>query len=99
MPPGGRVTVQCRLYRDGVVTSRAEFVEVAVCDTGSGISAEDLPFVFERFYRTDRSRQRDKSGHELHLSIVKHIVEIHQGQVWAEIELGVGSCFYFLSPV
>lgn len=90
-PAGGRVTVQCGV-EDG-------WVETVVCDTGSGIAAEDLPFVFERFYRADPSRQRDKGGRGLGLSIVKQTVEAHQGQVWAESELGKGSCFYFRLPV
>lgn len=90
-PAGGRVTVQCGV-EDG-------WVETVVCDTGSGIAAEDLPFVFERFYRADPSRQRDKGGRGLGLSIVKQTVKAHQGQVWAESELGKGSCFYFRLPV
>ena len=72
---------------------------VSVCDTGVGIAAEDLPFVFERFYRTDRSRQHGSGGRGLGLSIVKQIVEAHQGQAWAESDEGVGSCFYFRLPV
>jgi signal transduction histidine kinase len=90
-PSGGRVTVQCRV--------EAGWVETSVCDTGSGIPTEDLPFVFERFYRTDPSRQQGKGGRGLGLSIVKQIVAAHQGQVWAESELGKGSCFYFRLPV
>ena len=86
-PAGGRVTVQCKVAD--------EFVEVAVCDTVSGIATENLPSVFERFYRIDRSRQRDTGGRGLGLSIVKQIVEAHQGEVWAESELGKGSCHYF----
>jgi len=96
---GGRVTVQCRVEDGRVETPRTEFVEVAVCDTGSGIAAEDLPYLFERFYRADPSRQRGKGGRGLGLSIVKQIVEAHQGQVWAESELGKGSCFRFRLPV
>ncbi len=90
-PAGGRVTVQCKVA-DG-------WVETAVCDTGPGIAAANLPFVFERFYRADPSRQRGKGGRGLGLSIVQQIVEAHRGQVWAESELGKGSCFYFRLPV
>jgi two-component system sensor histidine kinase BaeS len=97
-PAGGRVTVRCRVEDGWVETARTEFVEVAVCDTGSGIAAEELPFVFERFFRTDPSRQRDTGGRGLGLSIVKQIIETHQGQVWAESELGEGSCFRFRLP-
>ena len=89
-PAGGCVTVQCRVVDD--------WVETAVCDTGSGIAAEDLPFLFERFYLGDPSRERGKGGRGLGLSIVKRIVETHRGQVWAESELGKGSCFYFRLP-
>ncbi len=91
-PAGGRVTVQCRVEKDGGV-------ELAVCDTGPGIAVEDLPFVFERFYRADPSRQKGTGGQGLGLSIVKQIVEAHGGQVWAESELGEGSCFYLRLPL
>jgi signal transduction histidine kinase len=96
---GGWVKVECQVKDGWVETARTEFVEVSVCDTGSGIPAEDLPFVFERFYRADPSRQRSKGRHGLGLSIVKQIAEAHQGQVWAESEPGKGSCFYFRLPV
>jgi signal transduction histidine kinase len=90
-PTGGRVTIQCRSDENHVV--------VSVCDTGSGIAAEELPFVFERFYRADSSRQQGSGGRGLGLSIVKQIVEAHRGQVWAESELDKGSCFHFRLPL
>lgn len=74
-------------------------MERVVCDSGSGIAAEDLPFLFERFYRTDPSRQRDKSGRGLGLSIVKQIVETNHGQVRVESKLGKGSCFRLRLPI
>jgi signal transduction histidine kinase len=87
---GGRVTVRCSLEKKSVV--------VSVCDTGSGIAPEDLPHVFERFYRADSSHQNGKGGQGLGLSIVKQIMEAHNGEVWAESEIGNGSCFYFRLP-
>jgi len=90
-PAGGKVTVRCVVDDRGVV--------VSVCDTGSGISPEELPYVFERMYKPDPSHQSRTGGQGLGLSIVKQIVEAHQGQVWAESELGMGSCFYFSLPV
>ncbi|MBW2710248.1 MAG: HAMP domain-containing histidine kinase [Deltaproteobacteria bacterium] len=89
-PAGGAVKVHCE-------TNVGE-VLVSVSDTGSGISAEDLPFVFERFYRADKSRQREVGGRGLGLSIVKQIVEAHGGQVWAKSKTGKGSSFYFRLP-
>jgi len=86
-PQGGRVKIQCELDRDSLVTS--------VCDTGAGIPTDDLPYIFERFYRTDSSRQKGTGGRGLGLAIVKQIVEAHQGIVWVESESGKGSCFYF----
>jgi len=55
-----------------------------VTDTGSGIAAEDLPHVFDRFYRGDKSRTRASGGSGLGLAIVRQLVEAHGGQVWAE---------------
>ncbi|MEM0914832.1 MAG: ATP-binding protein [Planctomycetota bacterium] len=66
---------------------------IAVADQGRGIEAEHLPRVFERFYRTDRSRSREMGGTGLGLSIVKHVAEAHGGQVGVESVPGEGSVF------
>lgn len=86
----GAVTV-----RVGFDASRA-WCEVA--DTGPGIPLEDQPRVFERFYRVDKARSRDKGGTGLGLSIVKHIVGLHGGEVSLRSEPGEGSAFRFEIP-
>jgi two-component system phosphate regulon sensor histidine kinase PhoR len=100
-PGGGRVTI-------GVDVRPAEHrVAVRVADTGIGILSQDLPRIFERFWRADRARRFQSSdegagttgGTGLGLSIVKHIVEAHGGVVTAESELGQGSCFTVLLPL
>jgi two-component system phosphate regulon sensor histidine kinase PhoR len=65
----------------------------SVNDTGVGIPAEDLPRIFERFYKADRARSGGGTG--LGLAISRHIVEAHGGQIWAESIEGKGSTFYF----
>jgi signal transduction histidine kinase len=85
---GGRVTVQCSI--DG------NSVETAVCDTGSGIAAEHLPYVFDRFYRADSSRSRETGGSGLGLAISQAFVQAHGGRVTAESEgLGHGTTVHF----
>jgi len=69
-----------------------------VTDTGIGISTEDLPHIFDRFYRVDRSRARITGGSGLGLAIVKQLVEAHGGRVRVESELGKGSKFTFSLP-
>lgn len=73
-------------------------VRAWVKDNGVGIHAEDLPHVFERFYRVDKGRSREKGGTGLGLSIVKHIVQLHGGQVGAESRVGDGTTFFFTVP-
>ncbi|MDR7584663.1 MAG: ATP-binding protein [Armatimonadota bacterium] len=72
---------------------------VEVSDSGPGIPAEELPYVFERFYRVDRSRARATGGAGLGLTIVKTLVEAHGGRVWARSRPGQGSTFGFALPV
>ncbi|HEU4587017.1 MAG TPA: ATP-binding protein [Gemmatimonadales bacterium] len=89
-PSGGRIT--CRVEpRDGGVA-------LSVHDTGHGIPGEHLPRIFERFYRADPSRSRAEGGTGLGLSIVKHLVEAHDGRVWAESERGRGTAIYCWFP-
>ena len=71
-------------------------VRFAVRDTGIGIPADDVPRIFERFYRVDKSRTGSGTG--LGLSIAKHIVEAHGGKIWVESVEGQGSTFYFTIP-
>jgi two-component system phosphate regulon sensor histidine kinase PhoR len=77
---------------------RDDEIEVCVRDDGPGIPAADLPHLFERFYRVDKGRSREKGGTGLGLSIVKHIVQLHGGQVRVESDPGKGTAFYFTLP-
>jgi signal transduction histidine kinase len=90
-PEGGQVTVRTFQQNEDVI--------VEVRDTGVGISASDLPHIFDRFYRTDRARSSETGGIGLGLSIAKKIVELHGGRLEAESELGVGSVFRVSLPV
>jgi two-component system phosphate regulon sensor histidine kinase PhoR len=73
-------------------------VEIFVQDDGPGIPPEALERVFERFYRVDKARSREQGGTGLGLAIVKHIVQSHQGRVWAKNEAGHGASFHFTLP-
>ena len=70
-----------------------------VSDTGIGISPEDLPHIFERFYRADQSRSHDRGGSGLGLAIVESIVQEHQGSIEVESTPGKGSTFILKLPV
>ena len=91
-PEGGRVTLRAFTSADN------KAVTIQVEDTGIGILSTDLPRVFERFYRVDKSRARETGGYGLGLAIARHIVEIHGGRIWAESEAGRGSTFCFTLP-
>jgi two-component system phosphate regulon sensor histidine kinase PhoR len=73
-------------------------IEIFVRDDGPGIPAEALERVFERFYRVDKARSREQGGTGLGLSIVKHIVQVHGGEVRVESEPGKGATFFFTLP-
>ncbi|MCL1871073.1 MAG: HAMP domain-containing histidine kinase, partial [Promicromonosporaceae bacterium] len=90
-PSGGTVTVAGRHAGDAVV--------VEVRDTGEGIAAADLPHVFERFWRADRSRTRGTGGSGLGLAIVRQVAELHGGTVTAASEPAQGSTFRLTLPM
>lgn len=72
---------------------------ISIQDTGIGIPIDELPRIFERFYKVDRSRTRESGGSGLGLAIAKHLVEGHGGRLWADSEEGRGSTFYFTLPL
>ncbi|MBI2953845.1 MAG: HAMP domain-containing protein [Chloroflexi bacterium] len=76
----------------------APSITVSVKDTGSGIPADELSYVFERFYRLDKSRSRASGGSGIGLAIVKQLVEAHGGRAWAESAPGDGATFFFTVP-
>ena len=73
-----------------------DFIQVEIEDNGRGIAAKDLPYIFDRFYRTDASRNSSKGGSGIGLSIVKKIMEDHGGKIWASSKEGVGTVMYLV---
>jgi signal transduction histidine kinase len=90
-PAGGSVRVSAA-PADGSV-------KVKVADTGEGIRPEDLPYVFERFYRGEKSRNRATGGAGLGLAIARGIIAAHGGQIYVDSQTGQGTCFTFLLPI
>ncbi len=90
-PSWGGICVRARVLQ--------EEVEVQVRDTGVGIPAEHLPYLFKRFYRADRSRTRATGGTGLGLAIVEQLVHAHGGHVSVESRVGEGTCFTFTLPI
>ncbi|WP_040413492.1 HAMP domain-containing sensor histidine kinase [Desulfosporosinus sp. OT] len=90
-PVDGKINVLCRQQR--------QRVEIIIEDTGIGITEEDLPYIFDRFFRADKSRTRSESGSGLGLSIAKWIIEGHSGIIRAESKPGQGTKLYFQVPL
>lgn len=90
-PAGGAVTVSAR--------QTGKLLEIEIKDSGIGISLEDLPYIFERFYRADRSRTLSTGGSGLGLSIVKAIITAHGGTIRAESAPGAGTSIFFTLPL
>jgi two-component system phosphate regulon sensor histidine kinase PhoR len=88
-PAGGRIRLSAR--------AEGEMVVFSMEDNGVGIAAEDLPRIFERFYKVDRARSSGGTG--LGLAIARHLVEAHGGKIWANSLEGQGSTFYFSIPI
>ncbi len=89
-PPGGDVRIRADVEGD--------FVRIAVADTGEGIPPQDIPHIFEPFYRVDKVRSRRIGGSGLGLAIVKTIVDLHGGYIEVESKLGEGTTFTVLLP-
>ncbi len=105
-PAGGVVNIQSSVTSrqshtrfSGSKPAIDHWLLITVQDTGPGIAPEDLPHIFERFYRADKSRRRDQSGSGLGLAIAKSIVEAHGGRIWVESKLGEGAQFFIDLPV
>ena len=73
-----------------------DFIQVEIEDNGKGIAQKDLPYIFDRFYRADVSRNSSKGGSGIGLSIVRKILEDHGGKVWATSREGIGTIMYFV---
>ncbi len=95
-PENGKILITAQM------TDRTEMpgeVIISVRDNGMGIATEDLPRIFERFFKSDRARTRGGSGTGLGLAIARHLVEAHGGRIWVKSKEGKGSTFFFTLPV
>lgn len=86
--------------KKGIINIRikdvGDFIQVEIEDNGKGIAAKDLPNIFDRFYRTDSSRNSSQGGSGIGLSIVRKIIEDHGGRIWATSKLGIGTEIHFV---
>ncbi|MCP4693566.1 MAG: histidine kinase, partial [Desulfobacterales bacterium] len=89
-PEGGDVSATLRAEHDMAV--------ISVIDTGIGVPTDELPLIFERFYRVDKARSRSEGGSGLGLAICRHIVDIHGGAIEVESQVGKGSAFHVRLP-
>jgi signal transduction histidine kinase len=89
-PQDGRISLETKQVAEGV--------QVDVADTGEGVTAEDLPHIFDQFFRGEKSRSRETGGSGLGLAIAKRIIEAHHGRIWVESPAGQGARFSFVLP-
>ena len=90
-PSGGKVSIQAARDKSEIL--------ISISDTGIGIAPDHLPFIFNRFYRTDKSRTRASGGSGIGLTIAQALVKAHHGRIWAESAgEGKGSSFHFTLP-
>ena len=94
-PEGGQVKATTFPHQEG----SKEYIAISISDTGKGISPEDLPHIFQHFYRADLARDRKSGGSGIGLAIVKQLVEIHGGKVAVKSEVGAGSTFTIYLPI
>ncbi|MNE43600.1 Sensor protein SrrB [compost metagenome] len=93
---GGQISISAK-WKEG---KRGPELHVYIQDDGVGIPSDDLPYVFDRFYKADKARVRGENGGTgLGLSIVKNIVDSHHGSIQAESEIGKGTVFHIILPV
>lgn len=99
IPPPISPPLYRQINEDGTdlipIKARDEFIQVEISDNGPGIDTKDLPFIFDRFYRADASRNSSKGGSGLGLAIVQKIISDHGGRIWASSTLGSGLSIYF----
>ena len=91
VPEGGRIEVTAQDYKLGILCS--------VSDNGPGIPAKDQARIFDRFYQARSKHMAGHGGMGIGLTIVKHLVELHGGQVWVESQVDHGTTFYFTLPL
>lgn len=89
-PAHGKISIKAK--------DKKEIIEISVSDTGAGIASEDLPKLFEEFYRADHPINQEKKGTGLGLALVKRIIEAHKGKIWATSKIGEGTTFTFIIP-
>lgn len=95
-PPGGTVILSAE------PDDNQQMLVISVADTGTGIMPDDVPRIFERFYKVDKARTGERgseAGSGLGLSIAKHLVQAHGGRIWAESQYGEGAVFFFTLPI
>lgn len=95
-PPGGTITLRAKYMPDA--SSQTGLIRIEVADTGAGIAAEDLPHIFERFYRADRGRARAAGGSGLGLAITAQLVHLHHGMIGAMSQPGQGTQIWMVFP-